>query len=230
MARCILPILLLTAGCFWEEQQTTMVASNPFGYRPAMPLTRTSYAPASEELAALVDMVGHRVTKANPQLGLDPLFTTIGTPQLEIFHRGMLEILITEGLARQCATQGEGKLAAILCQELGKMVVEREALAGLQAGPPPPIDVRIGNDSAGALGAVDQVHQAEMGRYEVERRRKAAAMRQALDPQMLARIYLTKAGYPATDLDAAAPLLQSAADNNRFSKQMMTPPGAGPGR
>ena len=53
MARFMLPILLLTAGCFWEEQQTTMVPHNPFGFRPAAPpTTRVAYTAPSVDVAA----------------------------------------------------------------------------------------------------------------------------------------------------------------------------------
>jgi hypothetical protein len=228
MARFMLPILLLAAGCFWEEPQTAIVPDNPFGYQPASPPpTRTAYAPSSVKVAALVDSVGRKIVKANPQLGMDPQFRTIGAPQPEIFHRGVVEILITEGLAQQCAT--EGQLAAVLCQELGKMVVARDALAGAQARVPekiPPADVAVGNDNAGAFGPADQLHRAELAKYEAERQRKVAFAQQAPDPRLLARSYLIKAGYPASELDSVAPLLQTASVNTSFAKQLAAPPQA----
>jgi len=176
-----------------------------------------------------VDAVGRQVLTANPQLGMRPLFRTIGAPQAEVFHRGTTEIDVTEGLVKQCGT--DGQLAAVLCTELGKMVAEREALAGARARTPerePPMDVRIGNDYAGPAGSPDQTHLAELGKYDRERRRAVAPPPPPPDPQSLANTYLTKAGFPATDLDAVAPLLKLAAEHSTFEKQMTNaPPPAG---
>jgi hypothetical protein len=222
MARFMFPILLLAAGCVWEEPRTALVVDNPFGYQPASPpATRTAYAPSSIRVAALVDSVGRKIVNANPQLGMDPQFRTIGAPQPEIFHRGVVEVLVTEGLAQQCAT--EGQLAAALCLELGKMVAARDALAQTRVPEKsPPAEVAIGNDNAGAFGPADQLHRAELAKYEAERRRKIAFAQQTADPRLLALSYLTKAGYPASDLDAAAPLLQAASENTSFAKQLGT--------
>src|SRR5262249_39695897 len=76
---------------------------------------------------ARVDAGGRQLLAANPQVGAKPLFHTIGAPQPEVFHRGTSDVWVTEGLVRQCAT--DGQLAALLCLELGKMVAEREAAA-----------------------------------------------------------------------------------------------------
>jgi hypothetical protein len=42
----------------------------------------------------------------------------------------------------------------------------------------------------------------------------------------LARIYLTKAGFAATELDAVTPILRAAAENNTFAKQITPLPQA----
>jgi hypothetical protein len=176
-------------------------------------------------VAAKVDTIGHQIVQANAQLGLKPTFATLGAPQPEIFHRSKDAVIITEALAKQCTT--DGQLAAVLCHELGVMVAEREALAGPRARVPdlpPPIQVAVGNDLGGSIGAPDQLHRAEMGRYEKERHeREAAAV--PPDPTVLARAYLVKAGFVASDLDAVAPLLRAAAENRTFAKQVSaTPP------
>lgn len=222
-------VALVLVGCFPEQEQTLLVPESPFGQAiPPGTTARSAQPNASLEVAARVDTVGRQLMSANPKLGLQPLFITIGAPQLEIFHRGTNELIITEGLVKQCAS--DAQLAAVLSLELGKMVTEREALAGAQARapePPPPMDVRIGNDNAGFFGPADQLHRAELARLDGERRQRRAAAT-PLDPQALAKRYLTQAGYPATELDAAAPLLKEANENRAFARQMLTTPPARP--
>jgi hypothetical protein len=228
----MLPILCLAAnGCATEQAKTPLVPSNPFGSAPPPQATGSASVPASIQAAARADSVGRRLIAANPQLGLpqqlgtQPLVRTIGAPQPEIFHRGTTEIDITEGLVNQCST--DGQLAAVLAVELGKMIAEREALAGRHTRAPehePPMEVRVGSDNGGLFGPADQLHQAELAKYDQERRQRAAQADTPLDPQVLARGYLTKAGYPAADLDAAAPMLRAAADNCTFAKQILNSP------
>jgi hypothetical protein len=190
-------------------------------------LQQASYTPASVESAARVDRLGRQILAANPQVGVKPLFVTIGAPQPELFHRGTAELAVTEGLVRQCAT--DGQLAALLCVELGKMVAEREALSAPQARKPdrqPPPDLRIGG-SDGMFGAPDMTHQAELSRYDPPRRRDAAPPTPP-DPQQLAKIYLNKAGFQAFELDQAAPLLGAAQSSSSLEKQLTQPGPARP--
>jgi hypothetical protein len=220
MIRRLLPVgLFLAAGCLTEKASTPLVPPNPFGTSPVVQTpSQVSYSPASEEAAKRVGLVGQKILMANPQLGIHPLFRTIGAPQAEIFHRGTTELCITEGLVKQCAT--EGQLAAVLSVEMGKMIAEREALAGPAARTPeraPPIEVRVGNDSGGSYGSPDLTQLAERGMFEKERRREAAAA--IPDPQALARNYLMKAGYNAGDLDTVAPVLRATSANNQLEKQ-----------
>jgi hypothetical protein len=212
-------------GCVSWEANTTLVPSNPFGSLPPPQTAHPALAPASLQAAARVDGLGRKILAANPQTGVEPLFRTIGAPQPEIFHQGTVEVDITEGLVNQCPS--DGQLAAVLALELGKMISEREAFAGPQTRAPerePPMEVRIGSDNGGAYGPADQLHRAELAKYDKERRQRAAGAAAPPDPQVLARAYLLKAGYTAADLDAAAPLFRSAAENNTFAKQLLSPP------
>jgi hypothetical protein len=218
----ILP--LLWAGCIWDQPKTATVCDNPFGrtFSGQNP-PQVSQPKASIEIAARVDRVGRQITLANVQAGLQPLFRTIGAPQPEAFHKGTAEVDVTEGLVRQCAT--DGQLAAVLCQELGKMVVEREALVPAEARQPaplPPLDVAVGNDN-GFLGPADQVHRAELAKFEASHPRRQP--RTLPDPEVLARAFLVKAGFPATDLDAVGPLLRSAEGNQTLARQITAAPG-----
>lgn len=225
MVRRILPVcVLLAAGCIPDGTTTALVPANPFGNAPVIqPPRQVAYSPASEEAARRVGLAGQKVLQANPQLGVQPLFRTIGAPHAEVFHVGTTQVCITEGLAKQCRT--EGQLAAVLCVELGKMVAEREALAGPQASSPerpPPVEMRVGNDSGGPFGPADLTRLAELGKYEKEHRRPGAT--HLPDPQAIARTCLLKAGHTAADLDAVAPFLKASAANSHLEKQLAAPP------
>ena len=229
MVRPILPLLpiffVMAAGCLSQPASPALVPSNPFGGSPLPATARLPLVPASLEAAARVDGLGRRLVNANGRLGIQPLFRTIGAPQAEIFHQGTSEVDITEGLVKQCVT--DGQLVAVLAVELGKMVSEREAFAGPRTRAPdqePPMDVRVGSDNAGAFGPADQLHRAEIAKYDKERRQRAINAAAPPDPQTLARAYLLRSGYTGGELEAAAPLLRSAAENNTFAKQLLAPP------
>jgi len=225
MSRCTLPIvpllIFIFAGCVFEESKTELVPPSPFGFAPATPaVTPVSFAAATVSSAARVDSLGCKIIAANRQLGIKPLFRTIGAPDPEIFHRGTTEVIVTEGLVKRCTS--DGQLAAVLSLELAKMVGERETAAGPRvrsAERTQPLDVPVGNDYGGSFGSSDQVHRAELAKYEYELRKKAESIH-AFDPQASARTYLTAAGFAATELDAVCPMLNSAADNRTFAKQL----------
>lgn len=221
-----LPAVLLAAGCMSEQPHTRLLPTNPFPAAPVPQVATPNYAPASLEAAARVDTVGRQLLTANPQLGVRPVFRTIGAAPAELFHRGTEEIDITEGLVNQCTT--DGQLAGVLACELGKMIAERELLAGPKARAPevlPPISLPIGNDNAGGMGPPDQTNLAELGKFERQRHRTPAQPPPPPpDPQMLARTYLSRAGYPASDYEAALPLVQVASESGTFARQFQPPP------
>jgi hypothetical protein len=198
--------------------------------RPILSGPPPATAPASAEAAARVDGIGRGILAANPINGLAAIqvngsevrtvrFTTIGAPQAEVFHRGNTDIFITEGLVRQCAT--DGQLAAVLCLELGKMVSEREALTPAAIRQPerlPPIDTGLNHDNGYGVAA-DQTRLRELADYDRDRRTRQQAIAPP-DPAALARLYLVRAGYHDADLQAAGPLLQQAQGNSGLEKQM----------
>ncbi len=225
---------LLLAGCLFDDRfQMASVPSSPFGQIPAPPGQQVvAKTPASFEQAKRVDLASYGIVTANPQLSFRPLFSTIGAPQPEIFHSGATAVMITDGLVKQCTTNAQ--LAAVLCMELAKMTAENEARTGPGAKVPeraPPMEVPVGNDGDGIFGPADQVHRAELGKYESEFNQRASGgqLGSAPDVQTLARSYLTKAGYAASELDAVAPLLQTAAENHTFADHL-GPPAVSPPR
>lgn len=213
---------LAVAGCFGLDGPGTDTAFR----RPELTSPPAATAPASTEVAARVDAVGRTITAANPQAGVDTRslrFHTIGAPQPEVFHRGANDIFITEGLARQCTT--DGQLAAVLCTELGKMVSEREALTPAAVRRPdraPPIDTGLGRDAGWGV-APDQTRLRELADYDRDRKQRTQAVAPP-DPAALARVYLVRAGYHDADLQAAAPLLQQARGNAGLEQQMTARP------
>lgn len=218
-----LSLMLAAGGCLPQDAGLATVSG---GFHDAPPRaaveTQSIYhAPASEEAAKRVLQVGGQVLVANPKLAVRPTFTTIGAPTEEIFHNSDKIIFITEGLARECRT--DGQLAAVLCHELGKMEAEHQE----QAGPPPdhgpPMDVPVGPDYGGALGSPDRTHAMELAVYEHKRQTALRVAATPADPDALARAIFEKAGGAAADFDAAAPLLHAAEGHMDFEKQMAGP-------
>jgi len=224
--RAIAPFLCLAVGCVPSERAAQLVHDNPFaGPLAAPPASQSAYAPAATDVAARVDTLGRAILAANPQLGVQPLFRTIGTGDVEMFHRGTSEITLTEGLVRQCPA--DGALAAVLCMELGRMVSEREALVAPRKRTHErgvPIDVGISGDNG-----ADRTRLAELAALnEPDRRRTVQGPALPPDPQALARTYLTKAGYQAGELDGVQQQLRTAEASGKFEKQLATPGPARP--
>ncbi len=212
-------LLPLAVGCWPEDHHSQMVPETPFNGPAPVPqpaATTVSFHPANAEVAVRVDTLGRNLLAANPQLGIRPMFQTIGVPQLEVFHRGTNELFITEGMVMSCKT--EGQLAAVLCTELGKMIAEREALAPptIRVGAPgPPPDVPITHDTG-----VDQTRLAELAKFETSRQARPTSLPPP-DPLTLARLYLKNAHFASTELDAVTPLLKTAAGQGAYEKQIV---------
>jgi hypothetical protein len=230
-----LAAVLGIAGCFPFKDDPLQTVQPGLGGGPAVksPINPSQQAPATKEAQLQVDIVGQKLLAANRQTGLHCMFCAIGTPSngvatSEVFHRGTEVLFITETLVRKC--QGEGQLAAVLAYEMGRMIAEREALAAPHARRPerlPPLQSRIGNDGGGASGPADMVNQAELVKFDQDRVPASSAPTRLPDPMVLAQLYLEKAKYQKTDLDAIAPLLKDARVNDTFERQFN---GIGVGR
>ena len=216
-----LGLLLAVGGCLPEDEALATVSAGFHDAAPpaaAVEMQQVFHAAASEEAGKRVLQVGAQILISNPQLHVRPAFTTIGAPSEEIFHRDDKVVFVTEGLVRECRT--DGQLAAVLCHELGKMAAERQEMAPPPPDRGPPMDVPVGADYAGPLGSPDRTHAMELAVYEHKRRATALAAATPPDPDALARNLFDKAGGSAADFDAAAPLLRSAEEHMTFEKQM----------
>jgi hypothetical protein len=217
-------LFIAMGGCVSLDEGLPTVASNPFsGAQPEPPTqTTVSHAPASDEVSKRVAVIGQKIVALNPEIGMRPRFITIGSPQLEIMHIGTNDLYITEGLANRCVT--EGQLAAVLCQELGKMVTQREILAApttrLGHREPPP-EMPVGRDAGGTFGPPDGTRRIELMQFEKERQRVTDFVAPP-DADVLARRFLEKAGFPLTDQTAVAPLLREAEKNGAIYRQLQT--------
>lgn len=233
MRRCTVPVLLLLAvgGCSSGPSSTTLVPNDPIAGTgtSSPPVGRVSYTPATVESAARVDQLGQKIVMANKPAGVRAVhFMTVGSPQPMLLHRGTDQILISEGLVRRCAT--DGQLAALLAYELARLVAERESLAAAGVRQPnrePPPDVRIGNDNAGSFGPADMTRQAELARFQPPGQHEPTKPITPPEPRTLADAYLKNAGFAPGELEAVAALLQSGDSAPGLQKQLLaTPPAA----
>lgn len=205
-------LLLLLTGCIPtqllpEDPPTQQVGGSPFADARAQPPLRVNYPPASQETSYRVELIRGRLVGENPQIGLRPYVTAIGSGDPEVFHIGP-NVYITEGLVKQCQT--EGQLAGVIANELGRMISERESIISdhiRQPERPLPIDLPIGGTSFNRDR--NPLREVELGRYE-QRYPKQSKKLERPNPEHVARTILERAGYERTELDAAIPLLQNA--------------------
>jgi predicted Zn-dependent protease len=205
--------LLLSAGCVTPptsptEKSTQQVPAVPFT-EPRGPIAqKVTYTAASQDTSYRVELIRGKLIGENPQSGLRPYVTAIGSADPEIFHVSLNQIYITQGLVQQCQT--EGQLAAVLANELGRMVSEREAGVSDQVRNPerpPPIMVPIGVHGNGR--DADPTFYAEMAKQEKVYPKQTKKLPPP-NPQQVARNILERAGYERTELDGALPILQNA--------------------
>jgi hypothetical protein len=211
MQKCWAVALILIAGCLPrmpEEPATAQVGTKPFS-EPGRPApTKVSYAPASQETSLRVLLMKDALIAKNQQFGLNAYAIAIGSADPEIFHVGHHHIYITEGLVRQCSS--DGLLAAVLASELGRIISEREAAVSDNIRQPerlPPIHLPIAGN--GNAREADPINYVEMAKFEKQYPKHTGKLPRP-NPQVVARDILERAGYSSTDLDAAMPLLHYA--------------------
>jgi len=177
--------------------------------------------PASTAAASKVDALGRDILKANPTLPVQPAFLTVGVPEPMLFHRGEREIYISEGMVNACQT--DARVAAALCTELGKVIVEQEMLANRARRTIPPVRGGVSSNVDGGLYGADQTELVELARYEKANPRRLTP-EVARDPREVATDYLINTGFKSDDLTAIAPLLNQAENNQGIQKQLNRAP------
>ncbi len=219
-----LAAVLGIAGCFPFKDDPLQTVQPGLSGGPSTvktPFKAPQLAPASREEALRIDIVGQKLLAANRQTGLRCYFSAIGAPTSELFHRGTDVVFITEGLSKQC--QSEGQLAAVLAYELGRVIAERESLAPPETRKPerlPPLESHVGLDSGGTFGPADGTRLAELAKEDRERPRRRSGPLPIPDPMALARGYLEKAGFATRELDDVAPLLKEARGQDAWERQL----------
>jgi hypothetical protein len=219
----VLAALLLVGlcGCVQEAERLALVPSDPaaFQHRTAKP--PEGAAPPNQEIARRVGTVGQQLMAGNRCLDVRPSFSTVGVPQEELFHSGVEEIYISDGLVAHCQT--DGQLAALLALELGRAVAQRDVAAGpcVSRHVPRvlPADVAGNNDTHGSFGPADGTRMMELARMEKEARTPSVPA----EPETLARIYLRRAGFDEADLKVAETLAQLADTNGKLGRPTPTP-------
>jgi hypothetical protein len=165
--------------------------------------------------AERVETIGRKIIAQNTFTGIEPLFHTIGVSDLVLFHEGPERLMISEGLVKQCRTDGE--IAAVLCSELAKMAAEKKAArrVGAERDSFPEIGVPTGSGLAGGMSD-DPARAAERAILDEQRKKDRAAASPALEAGDLLR----GAGFDPADLDRVAPLLRQSDRGNAIKKQM----------
>jgi hypothetical protein len=207
-------------GCKSAAKENLMIPDVPWGHfkaveTPEMP----KISPATTENAIRAGKIGQKIVDANKAVGLRPSIHTIGGEQVEVFHRGLDQIFVTEGLVRQAS---DPQLAAIISLEMAKMIAEREALEGPMTrnySTSAPQEVVMFSDRGGNFGAPDGTHMAEIAKYE-KRRGGPKRNIKLPDPNNLATLFLKKSGYSGDALVSAQPLIQQSQQQSTFEKQM----------
>ena len=208
------------SGCLDEHLQRDSASTrNKPVETPEMP-------EASVAVAARVDQIGRELIAANPFLGVDPVFHTIGIPQPMIMHPDLHGVMVSEGLVKKCNSDAE--LAAVLASELGQMAAEKKTASQLRLPerPPPVPTITGGNMMANGIDS-DQVQLAELARFEKKYRDPTAKAERIADGRDVAAEVLQAAGYSPKELKTVDPLLRAAEKNRTlapgFNKQSPPP-------
>jgi hypothetical protein len=216
IALLIFGMTLAAAGCLSDEQKLTHVSASPFGKAARTQPASFKQAPlATKEASLRVDRVGKQIVAANPRINQKVVFLTLGIPHEEIFHqtqRDVSTILITEEMVKQCKSDGE--LAAVLSDELGKMVCEQMVQARPVRDPMPAsllLNSPVGSDVGGTFGSADRTNDMIAARFENEWKQGRPTLPQTPPPpETLARSYLRNAGFDPKNLDDVKSLLRKA--------------------
>ena len=169
--------------------------------------------------ASRVDQIGRQIAAANPFIGIEPTFQTIGSPESLLFHLDQHGMIISDSLVSSCKT--DAQLAAVLCSELGKMVSEHRN--AIRMGYPDPLpNISVPNSSEMNGIPADQFRLAELAMLEKRFPKKEADRMRSLtiDPQKIATDLLKTTGFEESAMSSVEPLLKSANKDSAISRQL----------
>jgi hypothetical protein len=167
--------------------------------------------------AERVETLGRKIIAQNMFTGIEPLFHTIGIAEPSLFHEGPERLMISDGLVKQCRTDGE--LAAVLCTELAKMIAEKKAAERVGAERDSFPDIGVPTSSGLAGGQPDDPARAAERAF-LEKQRIKRTNRESVDPAKLASELMRGAGFDPADLDRIAPLLRQSDRGQAIKKQL----------
>lgn len=166
MKGLVLPLVPGLAGCLgltgndpWNIPVSAKNSGNLPENLPSAPPTVKAPAATSGE-AVRVAKIGHEILDKNPGLGIKPIFQTTGETELVLTHKSARLLIISESVSSKCT---DGELAALLADELGRMVVEQESLSSRvkpTQGNQMPVGGGMDRDG-GAFGPADGTMLAE---------------------------------------------------------------------
>ncbi|HEX3146860.1 MAG TPA: M48 family metalloprotease [Gemmataceae bacterium] len=193
------------AGCAWDGS----ALRNPFNFDREPDTSKLP--PASTRAATRVIAIGSEIATQNKDdLGVTPIFFTMGVREVEISHSKSGMVILSEGLVDRCATDAD--LAAVICHELGKLAAEHgpRRVAELDAPPAP----RLAPDVVGGGDGPDQTRLAAMAKFD---RRGPGGSRNGREPKRDARTlgenFYVKSGRKPEDFARMDQLIREAEDN-----------------
>jgi hypothetical protein len=215
--------LLLATGCFHNGERSV---HNPFGLKnPQAP----GKGPSEKDIMKMtttadmavrqrVNDLGRKILEQNTFTGLDPQFCPIGVKESVLFHVGSRQLIISQGLIEKCQTDAE--LAAVLCSELGQMLVEVRTAKALGREPDQVPDVTPEGSAQLPGGApVNTVRQPDRTGFE-NRAPAPGSPAQTGDATSAARELLKGAGYSPAELDRVDSLLKLSPRSEQLRKMM----------
>ena len=204
---------LALTGCMTDGEWSV---SRMLGWDDGKPRSSTKPPKADLATAQRVDELGRKIIAQNTFTGIEPMFHTIGVPESVLFHRGTDELMISEGLVKQCSDGGG--TAAVLSAELGQMMADKRRVAPVSNATRSrrsacrPVQAWLAADPADSARAAEQAYR--------EKRAKAVAAGETADAAKFARDLMRGAGYDPAELERIAPLLKQSERGAAIQKQL----------
>ena len=165
-----------------------------------------------------VETIGRKIIAQNTFTGIEPLFHTIGVHEPVLFHEGPERLMVSEGLVKQCRTDGEIAGGALLRtgEDGGREKVRPARRRGTRLVP--------GNRRADGFrpGRAARRMTPPAPRSELSLRSNDQTSRSRTPTTPLCRPadLLRGAGFDPADLDRVAPLLKQSDRGLVIKKQL----------